>query len=377
MTLPVSSGIESGGAGTSRGGQLYRLTSLRFIAAMGVFLYHVAKTTDWLPQDVLFRYGFTGVGFFFILSGFVLTWSSKHDMTRKDFYVRRFARVYPSHFVVFVAALFVPVIAFPLSVGGAVANLALVQAWFMDWAIVFSLNAVSWSLSCEAFFYLCSPFLIRHLGNAGTRALIIVSSGWVALTFMLSLWLGLRGNTWDIWAYTNPLLRSGEFMIGVALALLIRRGWTPRVPLSASILALGCVMALAALTRGQLPQTVANVVFAPFFALVIVAAATADLRGKQGLMQWRPLRYAGEVSFAFYLVHEVVILNAWAWAADLSLGRGAGLLLCIGVFMVSCLASVALHHGVELRAQGMILRWWRLRRLSGSRRQLAENMEER
>lgn len=159
---------------------LRRLTSLRFFAAAAVFFYHVGKTTDWLPAEDIFRYGFTGVGFFFILSGFVLAWVSNAGMSTKDFYVRRFARVYPSHVVLVAVALVVPVLAFPVTPWGAIANLTLVQAWFMDWAIVFSLNAVTWSLSCEAFFYLCSPFLIRWLWKSRRQTLVLVCFGWLA-----------------------------------------------------------------------------------------------------------------------------------------------------------------------------------------------------
>lgn len=338
--------------------QLYRLTVLRFFAAVAVFGYHLWKDTDWLPKEWMFRYGFAAVGFFFILSGFVLTWAFGPSTTTGLFYVKRLARVYPSHLVMAVVALFMPVLAFPVTSAGVFANLGLVQAWFLDWSIAFSLNAVSWSLSCEAFFYLLSPWLIRWLGRIATRPMTVICASWFALCSLLSMGLGISSNTLDVWAFTNPLLRSGEFVAGIAIALLVRRSWAPRIPPSVAIIVLVGAMTVLAWSPGALPQTVVDVILAPFFAIVIVAAAVADVRQKKGLGTSRFLVYAGQVSFAFYLVHELAIFNL----AEL-LGSGQtdmpGLVRALIAFSVSFLAAVVLHHVVELRAQKVIVRAWK------------------
>ena len=87
--------------GTSQQGiGLPRLTGLRWYAALLVFLYH-AET--FVPIRLLrpFNFGTVGVTFFFVLSGFVLTWSTRPDLPASTFYRRRFARIYPSYFVMF------------------------------------------------------------------------------------------------------------------------------------------------------------------------------------------------------------------------------------------------------------------------------------
>ena len=82
------------------------LTGLRFVAALMVFGFHSAgygvTTTPWwhLPQ-----FGFLGVAFFFVLSGVVLTWSTRPGQSAGAFWQRRFARVYPSHAVTAVIAI--------------------------------------------------------------------------------------------------------------------------------------------------------------------------------------------------------------------------------------------------------------------------------
>lgn len=340
--------------------QLYRLTSLRFFAAGAVFLYHLSKDTEWLPKEWFFRYGFSGVGFFFILSGFVLAWSYRRPVKAGEFYIRRFARVYPSHFAMAFVALLLPVLAAPVTIAGIFANLGLMQAWFLDWSIVFSLNAVSWSLSCEGFFYLLTPWLIRWFRRASSRTISTICGGWFGVCSLASAWFGMSGNVLDVWAYTNPLLRSGEFVAGIALALLVGRGWSPRVPFSASIALLFAAVGIISLAPGLLPQTVTDVFLAPFFAVVILSAAMADITKKKGLMGSRPLVYAGEVSFAFYLVHELVIFNLAHLFELVSMGMpnlARGLIAA----MLSILVAVLLHHAVERPGQKVIVELWKKR----------------
>lgn len=314
-----------------------------------MFLYHFARTFEWMPAQALWANGFAGVAFFFILSGFVLTWSAGRTVSAPDFWLRRVSRVYPSHLAMLLVALLVPVTALPITGRGVVANGLLVQAWFPDWRIVFSGNAVSWSLSCEAFFYLVAPFLIVWSRTQPTSRLLVVCLGWLGLMSGVAGAAGLSGPYLDVWAYTLPIVRSGEFVLGILLATLVLRGWRPRVPLTVALAgALGLALVL---TRAQLPQSVVDVVFILPFAAVIVAAAVADLAGHSGLLRRRWLVYAGQVSFGFYLVHELVLLNVTPLLGRddrglaLNIGRG------VGILGIAVLCAIALHEFVEKPAQ--------------------------
>lgn len=54
------------------------LTSLRFVAALMVFGYHAAP---FLPAFFATNTGYAGVGFFFVLSGFILTYTYHADFS--------------------------------------------------------------------------------------------------------------------------------------------------------------------------------------------------------------------------------------------------------------------------------------------------------
>ncbi|MGC0367614.1 peptidoglycan/LPS O-acetylase OafA/YrhL [Rhodococcus sp. 27YEA15] len=100
MTIPV---------GTTGSSRLDSLTGLRFCAAPAVFVCHaylVATMTGTrtLPEWATAA-GFAGVGFFFVLSGFVLTWSAKKNDSDLGFWRRRFVKIYPNHFVTWAIAI--------------------------------------------------------------------------------------------------------------------------------------------------------------------------------------------------------------------------------------------------------------------------------
>ncbi|ERT14322.1 acyltransferase family protein [Photorhabdus temperata] len=93
---------------------LLSLTSLRFFAAFFVLLSHLGYLKDSDYFSWLFVYnGYIGVTFFFILSGFVLAYSYEEKMNRKEiskrnFFVARIARIYPLHILTFIIFLPIP-----------------------------------------------------------------------------------------------------------------------------------------------------------------------------------------------------------------------------------------------------------------------------
>ncbi len=327
-----------------------------------MYLFHIGRNTSWGPGGVTFMHGYVGVAFFYVLSGFVLTWSTTPDTSTGTFYVRRFARVYPSHFVMFLVALVVPFLAFPVTWPAAIANVFLVQAWFPQWPIAFGMNAVSWSLSCEFFFYACTPFVLRWAHRRSDRTVMVAILAWFAVTVGAAAVMVANGL--DIYAFTNPLIRSGEFGLGCMAGLLALRGKLRRVPMWVALLAVGAVWYLT-LAR-HLPQSLTGSAFALPFLLLVIAGATNDLAGRGGILQSKPLVYAGQVSFGFYLVHELVIINGeplWGgWVAS----KPVATALLVGVFAIAFALATLLHEGVERPAQRWIRGRWQARRRTGA-----------
>lgn len=323
------------GAGTD-GSALPRniasLTSLRGFAALAVFVFHLDMFGILhLPGASL---AYAGVGFFFILSGFVLTWSVRPGTSLRLFYRRRFARVYPSHFVVLLIA-FAAGAAIGRETGAlaVITNLLLIQGWWPNQEIAYGLNGAAWSLSCEAAFYACFPLLVRALRAARPRTLVLVPTAWLAVTVVIAL----ADPAANRLMYHYPPARMGEFLLGIAAAVAVQAGWRPRLRLAPAVAITGFVTLVVAILAPE--TTIVGASLALPFTAIIVAGAMGDVAGRTRLLKTRALIYAGEVSFCFYLVHQLV-LGEIAPRLTGPIGAIAGVSL-------SVLFAVMLHHGVE------------------------------
>ncbi len=185
------------------------LTGLRFAAAMLVVMHHLLHIdvssghgVGCLLKKLASNFssaGFVGVSFFFVLSGFILTYTylgrpGQVGIKRRDFCVARLARVYPTYLFALVIAA-VPfwrgwqpggpntACATP-KVVTALTTPLLLQAWTpcaRAWW-----NAPGWSLSAEAFFYLLFPLLAVPIVRLGRRQLYAVM-GCAYLAYLIVL----------------------------------------------------------------------------------------------------------------------------------------------------------------------------------------------
>jgi len=339
--------------------RLPSLTGFRFIAAFVVFGFHVTVSSLFAHRggapgvlDYVFRQGATGVSFFFILSGFVLAWSARPGDTAPRFWRRRAAKIYPNHLVTAVIAVGLAVEAgTALSFGTVSTNFVLLQAWVPRADVYFGLNTPSWSLSCEMFFYLCFPLLLRAADRLPVRRLwaaTLVTLGAVVLMPAVALLLpgGLR--YWFV--YVFPPVRLLEFVAGILLARIVQhRRWIRLGVLPASLLVVAAYFGSGYLPLGF--SYIAGTVVP--LALLIPAVATRDLRGERSLLRTPAAVWLGEVSFAFYLVHQLVIRvvgHEVGTTTDDLRGFGFALLMLV----LTLLGSWALFRFVERPAMARL-----------------------
>lgn len=315
---------------------LKRLTSLRSFAALLVFGNHLdLRGGDVGPTRNFFEYGYTGVAFFFVLSGFVLAWSTGPGASTTAFYIRRFARVYPSHLVMALVALVVPVTISQVTPRDVALNLTLAQSWFGERLNPYTLNGVSWSLSCEVTFYAVLPLILPWARRRPPRMLwMLAVTYWVAVN-VITIEAAHRKHLLDA-AYVFPPIRLAEFLLGVVAAVQIQKGWRLSADRAVVLAVVG--LGLMAASWNRFPA--ADVGAAILFLVVVVVAAQRDLGRPHGWLNHPWLVYAGQVSFAFYLVHELIIINL------VSLGI-TGWALDPAALAASGVAAVALHHLVE------------------------------
>jgi peptidoglycan/LPS O-acetylase OafA/YrhL len=313
-------------AAEPRSAHLKALTGLRFYAALLVVVHHVTHNLAPIPvvRDI-FLVGGVGVSFFFVLSGFVLMWTRSPDVSNWAFYRNRFARVFPLHGLTWaIAGAFIFLTAGKMDPAVAVATLILLQSWIPAESFYFGMNGPSWSLSCEAFFYAAFPWLARRIGQMNVRQVVRLMIGLLVVAGVISVvgHLLLRDGPSVGLLYVNPLYRVWEFLSGMLLALMVKRGWRTAIkPQIAAAATGGAFLAVAGtnyllerrvgvfakLPIHGLPSDVASIFLAPCFAVLIATVACAELRGERLHLQSKLLVRLGEWSFALYLSHLLIV----------------------------------------------------------------------
>jgi peptidoglycan/LPS O-acetylase OafA/YrhL len=212
--------------------KLDQLTSLRFLAALMIVVHHSAGLFGTGESPV--NYG-QGVSFFFVLSGFILTYVyptlSGFDAVRR-FWRARVARIWPAHAAALVIGAVL--VGYPwLDPATLRANVTMTHSWLPWSKFYFSYNAVSWSISTEFFFYLEFPLLILQWDRTCWWKLPLVLGVLLSL-FALSNGLHLPAygdpmqgqGTWVTQhgvIYIHPVARLFEFTSGMCIALAWRK----------------------------------------------------------------------------------------------------------------------------------------------------------
>jgi peptidoglycan/LPS O-acetylase OafA/YrhL len=369
-----------------RSGEIKALTGLRIFAAVWVVLFHFRPLLYGAAPDltaalapVLDR-GAQGVDLFFILSGFVLTYTYIDKMGRAwslhatlRFLWLRLARVWPVYLVTLhLAALWV---AFTLYVGrfpvedlapyNAVSYLRqifLVQLWFEPFFDGTSWDGPAWSISAEWLAYLMFGPLILVLFRIAraTRARSLMVLG-VAVSLPPVMFLLITGHFYTPWSWLPRIVL--QFTAGAIACLAVRRlDPSDVVRKRAGWLSLAIVAAIVGILywfdAHPLPDVIdsGGVVDVLFVPLVITLAIGAGSLPR--LLSVRAIVYGGQVSFSLYMVHELVH-NAWNWATrqfELPLdGTATSKWIVAGLLMLSFLGAVVLYHVVEEPAR----RWMR------------------
>ncbi|MFF5533114.1 acyltransferase family protein [Streptomyces cinerochromogenes] len=357
--------------------KLPSLTGLRFIAAALVFFFHATFSDP--PMNPFadqsweegFRWlfskaGWMGVSFFFVLSGFVLTWSARPGDTVTGFWRRRLLKIFPNHVVMWALAMVLFAGAMT-PVSAWLPNLFLIHSWFPQHETFISVNPPSWSLCSELLFYLLFPFLLRPVLRIKEQTLWVWAAAMVA--GMLGVQLvtdflmpqhpptpeGFGVSLWEFWfGYNFPPVRMFEFVLGMILARLVMTGAAPRVRIVPA--ALLCVVGYAAAMVVPFLYGLNLMTVVPI-ALLICAVARADVEGTRTVLRGRTMQWLGEVSFGFYLAQYVVMYSIRTSLMDERLFSPLpAVLVLLGFFFATLLAGWLLLVCVE---RPVMRRWAR------------------
>jgi peptidoglycan/LPS O-acetylase OafA/YrhL len=317
---------------TGSGTIIPEIEGLRFIAIIGVVLFHlrgyvesksplrfsVPLTDDWLAR--VLTYGDSGVPLFFVISGFVLALPfANHRLNGgapidvKRYVQRRLTRLEPPYIITLVIFLF----ALILTKGEGISRLVLsfLASLFYVHAFAFHapsvINAVCWSLEVEIQFYLLMPlfaYIYAIRGVVARRGLLL----FLALVLPTVVAIVSPGVFQSPGVRLSLLAHYPYFAMGMLLADCYVRGERLRQPsLSGDLLALLGMSLLVALRwfgDGQSSTSVKMLTAAPI-PLVIFGSYYGALSSvyvrKVLASPW--ICAIGGMCYTIYLVHYPVI----------------------------------------------------------------------
>ncbi len=296
---------------------LHALTGIRIFAALGVLLFHYGAgfaERIHAPQPIttLLRNGNLGVSFFFVLSGFVLTYTYLGRLGNRssmlEYVAARFSRIYPVYLLALLIAL--PVHVDPITLGDAGRVLLMVQSWtYPSSTTPNAWVTQAWTLSVEMFFYICFPLILPVVSRCSRRWSVATAIG-IALVICLLGVAKIAPGTDRIPSLSEsmtpilPILRATEFVLGMLAcriflltpgAVLKRySGWKTTV----TALLILAILSTSLSARGTSIATV-------LFSILIVQLASGA-GGLARALSAKPMLILGGASYALYITQGPV-----------------------------------------------------------------------
>jgi len=379
--------------------RLDSLTGLRGLTSTWIYVFHfftfrfVLESSGGLTFVQLDRPRFLtmagnmALSSFFVLSGFVLTLTTREGTSLANFCAKRVGKLYPVYFVTSALAIIaILLIGMPISAENIVLHLGLLQSWVPYQEIYHGVNPVTWSLSTEAFFYVLFPLSLFLLRRLSTRALGIMLAVAVFLEFALPLYVmryftvnpagggsdflssdGTGGDLVYWFTLAAPPYRFIEFAVGMICCLLLRRGALPFVRQRWAWLLVAVGYLAGTFAPGPWQRTAVGLV--PL-AVLMVSLAQADLAGRASFLRHRFFVRLGDLSFGLYAIQLLVLLPSypfllrWLSSAlnvpERTLEQAPwNITFVVAYFAVIVVLAMPLHRYVEVPAYNIAKRLFR------------------
>ncbi|OGT45982.1 MAG: hypothetical protein A3E82_07630 [Gammaproteobacteria bacterium RIFCSPHIGHO2_12_FULL_38_11] len=281
---------------------------LRGIAVLCVVFHHCFAMLPGLDSHYpgqLFKYGWLGVDLFFIISGFVISFTLYKYNDVKKFAIARFARLYPAYWAAIIFSAFLVFIAGDhLNLVEYAANFLM----FQDLLHFQNVSGVFWTLSFELTFYVFAA-CIFYFGQFSKHKIFVA---WLVFSFAWDMiyFLGYvpPHSMMTKIGYLFILAYTPLFIFGIYLHRAFSQGWSKSI--------VYMLLFSALIFTAFLPGVIGNInqinpllnvsIYRSFVILLFLLCAYATYFPDNTYLSSKFLTFCGKISYSWYLTHLMI-----------------------------------------------------------------------
>jgi len=287
--------------------QLNLLQAFRGFAAIIVVIHHICGSSKEYFKIILFndffKSGWNGVDFFFVLSGFIITYVHIDDIKKQTnitmFFFKRLIRIYPIYWLISTIALLSILITGKLNI--QTDYLHIIKSYFLIQHEIGPFLGVAWSLIYEVFFYIAFGFFII-IGYKYAKYVIPI---WFIITLILNL---TNSHLIEHIYFSNFIL---EFLMGCFICYVYYSKLNKIIPHANLILASGIILfiftwILSYFSTFALKSSLeSRLLYGIASSMIILGAALVD--SKKPAMVNKYFLSIGNASYVMYLIHPLFL----------------------------------------------------------------------
>lgn len=325
------------------------LDGIRAIAVLIVIVSHAGLT---------FVPGGFGVTVFFFLSGYLITTLMRHEaetthgVDLKQFYLRRFLRIFPPLYITIAVALLLTVtgvIIFPFGNLAVLLDTLFLTNYAALWTDQAGVPMPLWSLDVEEHYYLLFPalFVLLHRNFRLSTVALVIAAICVATLVMRIYYAATLPYYFNNFQWTHT--RIDSILFGAILAVWNNpkdsNSWRPRIwhVAAATVALLATLVIRDSIFRETLRYSMQGMALFVIFAFVLHDKG----RIRSILSSW-PLKWIGLFSYTLYLCHVPALMAVHNLAPQLG---------TLGIAVVAISISLAYAAAMYMLVEKPLARW--------------------